>query len=180
MHLALSLSRQRILTRFSPLVVLGTLGYIPRRPRSRCGNFHPTCHPQDLDLGSFDPRVQTRRDQQGLVDRKVVWKEPRRARHVSTGSRIFCQDYRTLTVELGLLDRARSAVHVGTAHLDSLRRQDAFDVALWVHSVGSSPSSELTRSLVWLRPSNQIHAPLFSVKQKRQRRWIVSISLRFQ
>jgi len=27
--------------------------------------------------------------------------------------------------------------------------------------------------LFWLRPSNQIHAPLFSVKQKRQRRWIV-------
>ena len=28
--------------------------------------------------------------------------------------------------------------------------------------------------LVWLRPSNQIRAPLYSPKQKRQRRWIVS------
>jgi 1,3-beta-glucan synthase len=31
-----------------------------------------------------------------------------------------------------------------------------------------------TRILVWLRPSKQIRAPLYSVKQKRQRRWIVS------
>ena len=30
-----------------------------------------------------------------------------------------------------------------------------------------------TRSTVWLRPSKQIRAPLFSTKQKRQRRWIV-------
>ena len=29
--------------------------------------------------------------------------------------------------------------------------------------------------LVWLRPSKQIRAPLFSTKQKRQRRWIVRI-----
>jgi 1,3-beta-glucan synthase len=28
--------------------------------------------------------------------------------------------------------------------------------------------------LVWLRPSKQIRAPLFSVRQKRQRRWLVS------
>lgn len=28
---------------------------------------------------------------------------------------------------------------------------------------------------VWLRPSKQIRAPLFSTKQKRQRRWIVSL-----
>lgn len=28
-------------------------------------------------------------------------------------------------------------------------------------------------SLVWLRPSKQIRAPLYSIKQKRQRRWIV-------
>ena len=28
--------------------------------------------------------------------------------------------------------------------------------------------------LVWLRPSKQIRPPLFSTKQKRQRRWIVS------
>ena len=28
-------------------------------------------------------------------------------------------------------------------------------------------------SLVWLRPSKQIRPPLFSTKQKRQRRWIV-------
>lgn len=34
--------------------------------------------------------------------------------------------------------------------------------------------SQLIPRPVWLRPSNQIHAPLFSVKQKRQRRWIVS------
>ena len=27
--------------------------------------------------------------------------------------------------------------------------------------------------LVWLRPSKQIRAPLYSIKQKRQRRWIV-------
>ncbi len=26
---------------------------------------------------------------------------------------------------------------------------------------------------VWLRPSKQIRAPLYSIKQKRQRRWIV-------
>ena len=29
---------------------------------------------------------------------------------------------------------------------------------------------------VWLRPSKQIRAPLFSTKQKRQRRWIVSFN----
>lgn len=28
---------------------------------------------------------------------------------------------------------------------------------------------------VWLRPSKQIRAPLYSLKQKKQRRWIVSI-----
>ena len=28
--------------------------------------------------------------------------------------------------------------------------------------------------IVWLRPSKQIRAPLFSVRQKRQRRWLVS------
>ena len=27
--------------------------------------------------------------------------------------------------------------------------------------------------VVWLRPSKQIRAPLYSIKQKRQRRWIV-------
>ena len=27
--------------------------------------------------------------------------------------------------------------------------------------------------IVWLRPSKQIRAPLYSIKQKRQRRWIV-------
>ena len=31
--------------------------------------------------------------------------------------------------------------------------------------------------LVWLRPSKQIRAPLFSIKQKRQRRWLVSTFL---
>lgn len=30
-----------------------------------------------------------------------------------------------------------------------------------------------TLCLVWLRPSKQIRAPLYSIKQKRQRRWIV-------
>ena len=30
-----------------------------------------------------------------------------------------------------------------------------------------------TLLIVWLRPSKQIRAPLFSTKQKRQRRWIV-------
>jgi 1,3-beta-glucan synthase len=30
--------------------------------------------------------------------------------------------------------------------------------------------------VVWLRPSKQIRAPLFSTKQKRQRRWIVRTS----
>lgn len=124
------LSGQHTLISLLPLVVLGTLGYLTRRPRPRCRHFHTACHPQDLDLRSIDPRIQARRNQQGLVDRKVVRKEPRRARHVSTGSRIFCQDYRTLAVELGLLDRTRSTVYVGTTHLDSLRRQDAFDVAL--------------------------------------------------
>ena len=29
------------------------------------------------------------------------------------------------------------------------------------------------RHTVWLRPSKQIRAPLYSIKQKRQRRWIV-------
>jgi len=33
------------------------------------------------------------------------------------------------------------------------------------------------RLAVWLRPSKQIRAPLYSIKQKRQRRWIVSILL---
>lgn len=28
---------------------------------------------------------------------------------------------------------------------------------------------------VWLRPSKQIRAPLYSLKQKKQRRWIVSV-----
>ncbi len=31
----------------------------------------------------------------------------------------------------------------------------------------------LSVSVVWLRPSKQIRPPLFSTKQKRQRRWIV-------
>lgn len=31
----------------------------------------------------------------------------------------------------------------------------------------------MTAYLVWLRPSKQIRAPLYSIKQKRQRRWIV-------
>ena len=34
-------------------------------------------------------------------------------------------------------------------------------------------SAVLTIYLVWLRPSKQIRPPLFSTKQKRQRRWIV-------
>lgn len=35
--------------------------------------------------------------------------------------------------------------------------------------------------LDWLRPSRQIRAPLFSTKQKRQRRWIVcDVSLLFR
>jgi 1,3-beta-glucan synthase len=38
----------------------------------------------------------------------------------------------------------------------------------------ADPISSLTAvSPVWLRPSKQIRAPLFSTKQKRQRRWIV-------
>lgn len=34
--------------------------------------------------------------------------------------------------------------------------------------------------LVWLRPSKQIRAPLYSIKQKRQRRWIVSLLVRLR
>jgi hypothetical protein len=33
-------------------------------------------------------------------------------------------------MELRLLDRTRSVVHVGAAHLGSLRRQTAFDASL--------------------------------------------------
>jgi len=33
-------------------------------------------------------------------------------------------------------------------------------------------------SIVWLRPSKQIRAPLYSFKQKKQRRWIVSVNHR--
>lgn len=33
-------------------------------------------------------------------------------------------------MELGLLNWTRSAVHVGATYLDSLLRQDTFDVAL--------------------------------------------------
>jgi len=60
----------------------------------------------------------------------MVWKEPRRARHVTASSRIRRQDHRTLAMELGLFDRTRSVVYVVTTYLASLRRQDAFDVAL--------------------------------------------------
>jgi 1,3-beta-glucan synthase len=35
-------------------------------------------------------------------------------------------------------------------------------------------TSQLILSLVWLRPSKQIRAPLYSVRQRRQRRWLVS------
>jgi 1,3-beta-glucan synthase len=35
------------------------------------------------------------------------------------------------------------------------------------------PPSLTVVSAVWLRPSKQIRAPLFSTKQKRQRRWMV-------
>jgi 1,3-beta-glucan synthase len=37
----------------------------------------------------------------------------------------------------------------------------------------------LIAMLVWLRPSKQIRAPLFSTKQKRQRRWIVRIHIMY-
>lgn len=38
------------------------------------------------------------------------------------------------------------------------------------------PMSSTTHDVytVWLRPSKQIRAPLYSIKQTRQRRWIVS------
>jgi 1,3-beta-glucan synthase len=39
----------------------------------------------------------------------------------------------------------------------------------------SARLATLTCVVVWLRPSNQIRAPLFSIKQKRQRRWIVRV-----
>jgi 1,3-beta-glucan synthase len=34
-------------------------------------------------------------------------------------------------------------------------------------------SDLLSLLLVWLRPSKQIRPPLYSIKQKKQRRWIV-------
>lgn len=40
-------------------------------------------------------------------------------------------------------------------------------------SSSADPPSLTVVSAVWLRPSKQIRAPLFSTKQKRQRRWIV-------
>ena len=36
----------------------------------------------------------------------------------------------------------------------------------------------LIHSTVWLRPSKQIRAPLYSFKQKKQRRWIVGVNAR--
>ena len=40
---------------FPSLVVFGTLGRFPRRPRSCCRNLHSACHLQDLDLSAPDP-----------------------------------------------------------------------------------------------------------------------------
>ena len=111
-------------------MVLGTLEYLTRGPRSRCRNLHPACNPQDSDFGPFDPRVQTRRDQQGLVDWTVVWKEPRCARDVPASPRIRRQDHRTFAMELGLLDRTYPAVYAFTTYPDPLCRQVTFDVAL--------------------------------------------------
>ena len=60
----------------------------------------------------------------------MVWKEPQCTRYVSASSRIRCQDHRTIALELRLLDRTRSVVHVGATHLGSLRQQTAFDASL--------------------------------------------------
>jgi 1,3-beta-glucan synthase len=42
------------------------------------------------------------------------------------------------------------------------------------HALVVESTSQLILSLVWLRPSKQIRAPLYSVRQRRQRRWLVS------
>ena len=105
---------------FLYLVIFGTLGHLSRCPRSRCRDFHSARRLQYLNLRAFDPRVQTRRDKQSLVDRKVVRKEPWCVHHV-TSSRICRQDHHELPVEFGLLDWTGSALHASATYLDPLR-----------------------------------------------------------
>jgi hypothetical protein len=47
---------------------------------------------------------------------------------------------------------------------------------MWVPGLLIQPfiiTDDVITQTVWLRPSKQIRAPLYSIKQKRQRRWIV-------
>ena len=111
-------------------VVPGTLGCLPCRPwchRHRC---NPAGHSEDPYCSLLDPRVQARRDKQGLVDWSVVRKGPRTLRNLPTRPRICGQGRRDVALEFGLLTGSHLVGHPGRPFVYPVVRSRPFHDAL--------------------------------------------------
>ena len=101
-------------------MVLGAVERHTRGARPHLCYFHPEGSAQGSHLGLPLPRVQARRDESGVVDRKVVRTGPWQLRDVAARARVHREDHRAVVVELGLLDVPRSSFHPHPAYPDTI------------------------------------------------------------
>ena len=105
----------------------------------------------------------------------MVWTWTRQFCHVPTCQRVHRQGCGDVTLELRFIAWASVAHYPHSTDSYTICEFVAFDDAVYV-SLSLYLNLFLisdTWFVVWLRPSKQIRPPLFSTKQKRQRRWIV-------
>ena len=105
----------------------------------------------------------------------MVWTWTWQFCHVPACQRVHRQSCGDVTLELGFLAWAFATHYSHSSDSYTLHEFATFDDAVYV-SLSFCLTFFLisdTWFVVWLRPSKQIRAPLFSTKQKRQRRWIV-------
>ena len=105
----------------------------------------------------------------------MVWTWTRQFCHVPTCQRVHRQGRGDVTLELRFPTWAPVTHYPLSSDSYTVCEFLAFDDAVYVSLLLYSNFFLISDTwfIVWLRPSKQIRPPLFSTKQKRQRRWIV-------
>jgi len=159
----------------TPIVVPWGLENISCGSRTYLCHQHSESDSQDTHLSRPFPRVQAWRNKPCMVDWQMVWPWFGITRNVSACARIHCQNHRAVSLEFGSIARTPAFVHAYASYPHTLFWPFPCHTSLWVLFIFRCLiSSFWYLMIVWLRPSKQIRAPLFSINQKRQRRWIVS------
>lgn len=104
----------------------------------------------------------------------MVWTWTWQFCYVPACQRVHRQGCGNVTLELGFLTWAYLTHYPDSANSYTVCEYLAFNDAVYVSlSLVLFLVPDTWFIIVWLRPSKQIRPPLFSTKQKRQRRWIV-------